>query len=127
MNEPHSFLPSCREFLRGSLSAAALIGGDSLYAAEDARTVRIGFVGCGNRGSFVADIVKDNPGLKITAAADYFEDRVAKFGETFGVPQDKRFTGLDGIHKMIANGEIDAVAVHSPPYFHVEHAKAVIS
>lgn len=126
MNAPDIPLPSRRNFLRGSLSTATLLGANALEAAEDERVIRIGFVGCGNRGSFVADIVKENPGFKITAAADYFHDRVNTFGETFGVPAERRFTGLEGFHKMIAAGGIDAVAVHSPPYFHVEHAEAAV-
>ena len=43
------------------------------------------------------------------------------FGEKFGVPADKRFSGLDGFRKMLASG-IDAVAIHTPAWFHPEQS-----
>ncbi len=88
-------------------------------AQEAGRKIRVGFVGCGGRGGFVADIFKEDGGYEFAAAADYFPDRVNAFGEKFGVPADKRFSGLDGCRKMLASG-IDAVAIHTPAWFHPE-------
>ncbi len=81
---------------------------------------KIGNIGCGGRGTFVSGIIAENPGLKLTAACDYFEDKVKAFGEKFGVAADKQFTGLDGYKKMLEH--VDAVAIHSPPFFHVQQA-----
>lgn len=81
---------------------------------------KIGNIGCGGRGSFVSGIIAENPGFKIEAACDYFEDRVKTFGEKFKVAADKQFSGLDGYKKMLEH--VDAVAIHSPPFFHVQQA-----
>lgn len=115
-----------RQFLTTAASSAALA---SLgFAQETARNpIRIGNIGCGGRGTFVCGIIKENAGLQLTAAADYFEDRVNKFGDAFAVPAANRFTGLDGFQKMLASSEVDAVAIHSPPYFHLSQAKAAVA
>ena len=81
--------------------------------AHSGPVIRIGNIGCGGRGTFVSDIIKENPGFKLVAAADYFEDRVNKFGEAHGIAADMRFTGLDGYKKMLEH--VDAIAIHSPP------------
>lgn len=81
---------------------------------------KIGNIGCGGRGTFVSGIIAENPGFKLTAACDYFEDRVKAFGEKFGVASDQQFTGLHGYQKMLE--QVDAVAIHSPPGFHVQQA-----
>ncbi len=121
--------PSRRKFLAGGAVAAAglnLVAPRTVFAAEANGKIRIGFVGCGGRGSFVAGIIAEDGGFEITAAADYFQDRADTFGEAFGVGADARFTGLGAIDAMLASGLVDAVAVHSPPYFHPEHvAKSV--
>lgn len=84
------------------------------------KLIRIGNIGCGGRGSFVSEILKENPNLQLVAAADYFEDRVNTFGEKFGIAADRRFSGLDGYKKMLEH--VDAIAIHSPPFFHVQQA-----
>ena len=107
-----------------SASAAAgitVLASTSAPAQAAGRKIKVGFAGCGGRGGFVADIFREDGGYEFTAAADYFEDRVSAFGEKFGVPADKRFTGLDGFKKMLASG-IDAVAIHTPAYFHPEQS-----
>ncbi len=82
--------------------------------------IRIGNIGCGSRGTFVSEILKENPQLQLAAAADYFPDRVTSFGEEFGIAAGRRFHGLDGYRKMLEH--VDAVAIHSPPFFHVQQA-----
>ncbi len=87
--------------------------------------LKIGNIGCGGRGNFVSGIIAENPGFKLVAACDYFEAPVTAFGEKYGVAADKRFTGLDGYKRMLEH--VDAVAIHSPPYFHVQQAVDAIA
>lgn len=81
---------------------------------------KIGNIGCGGRGTFVSGIIAENPGFKLSAACDYFEDRVKTFSEKFQIAADQQFTRLDGYKKMLEH--VDAVAIHSPPFFHVQQA-----
>lgn len=81
---------------------------------------KIGNIGCGGRGTFVSDIIAENPGFRLHAACDYFEDRVKAFGEKFKIAPQRQFTGLDGYKRMLEH--VDAIAIHSPPGFHVQQA-----
>ena len=117
-----------RDFL-GRAGAAALsltILPPGLVRGTQANTrIRLGLVGCGGRGAWLADLFRKHGGFEITAAADYFRDRVDAFGAAAGVPEARRFTGLSGYKRLLDAG-VDAVAVESPPYFHPEQAAAVV-
>jgi len=87
--------------------------------------VKLGMLGCGGRGTWIAELFKEHGGYEIVAAADYFQDKVDAFGEKLKVPPAHRYTGLSGYRKVL-DQRIDAVAVETPPYFHPEHAAAAV-
>lgn len=87
--------------------------------------ISLGLIGCGGRGTWIADLFRKHGGYEITAAADYFPDRVNAFGDKLGVPAARRFTGLKGFQRLL-NAKVDAVAIESPPYFHHEQAAAAV-
>ena len=93
------------------------------YAANS--KVNLGLLGCGGRGTWIADLFAKHGGYNIVAAFDYFQDKVDAFGKKFNVPQDHRFTALSGYRRLLETN-VDAVAVESPPYFHVEQAAAAV-
>lgn len=74
----------------------------------------------------MAGVFKEDGGYEFSAAADYFDERVQAFGGTFGVPEDRRFSGLGGYEKMLAT-DIDAVAIHTPPYFHPRQVEQALA
>jgi len=83
--------------------------------------IRIGIIGCGGRGTWIAQLFKNHGGYEVVAGADYFQDKVDAFGMQLGVPKNKLFTGLSAYQKLIDSG-VDAIAIESPPYFHPEQA-----
>jgi myo-inositol 2-dehydrogenase / D-chiro-inositol 1-dehydrogenase len=85
--------------------------------------IRLGLVGCGGRGAWIASLFGKHGGYEISAAADYFRDRVDAFGAGAGIPESRRFTGLSGYKRLLDSG-VDAVAIESPPYFHPGQAAA---
>jgi len=87
--------------------------------------IKLGLIGCGGRGKWIADLFLKHGGYELFAAADYFEDRVKETGEKFGVPEARRFTGLDG-YKRVLDCKPDAVAIITPPYFRPEQAAAAV-
>ncbi|MGM0487455.1 MAG: Gfo/Idh/MocA family protein [Planctomycetota bacterium] len=117
---------SRRRFLAGAGAATvgmSLVGPETIRAASANEKVDIGLIGCGGRGSWIADLFQKHGGYNIVAAADYFEDRVTAFGDRFDVKTAARFTGLDG-YKRLLEQPVDAVVIESPPYFHPEQAAA---
>lgn len=111
-----------RVFLKSAGAAAAagltVLPAARVWSDQANAALRIGLIGCGNRGIWLGDLFHQNANAKIVAVHDYFQDRVDLAGEKLGVPADKRYTGLDGYKQLLAEGDVDAAAIISPPYFH---------
>ena len=119
---------SRRGFIAGAGAAAfsfAAMKPELAFGTEGNSKIRLGMIGCGDRGKDIGDRFVGHGGYEIVAAADYFHDRVDEFGEKFGLESGKRFTGLSGYKKVLVSG-VDAVAIESTPYFHPEQAAAAI-
>lgn len=117
-----------RTLLKGAALSAAALSLPTILRAADAPPVgklKLGVVGCGGRGKFIADIYREQGQTTIVALHDVFKDRVDEAGERYGVPAERRFTGLDGYLKLLES-DIDAVAIESPPCFHPQQAMAAV-
>ena len=145
MNEP-SINPhrnvSRRHFVGGTLAATAagsLLGTLRGQAAEAAsapasappaavpisRKIKIGLIGCGGRGTWLAGLFKQHGGYDIHATADYFQASADQAGDALGVDKARRFSGLSAYQKLLASGA-EAVIVVNIPRFHADHAHAAI-
>ena len=116
-----------RNFIAATGAAAAftIIKPQSLRGSTANSKIKLGVVGNGGRGTWIAKLFRDHGGYEIHACADYFQDRVDNFGEQLNVDPKRRFTGLSGYKRLIDSG-VDAVAVLSPPWFHHIHAAASV-
>lgn len=117
-----------REFLAqagaATLSAAILPAGLA-RGLQAGPKIKLGLVGCGGRGVWIAKLFQKHGGYELAAAADYFADRAETAGDALGVPSSRRFSGLSGYKRLLDAG-VDAVAVETPPYFHPEQAAAAV-
>jgi len=121
---------SRRAFMAAAAGASVLAAMPA--AAEDApkpqefkRKIKLGVVGCGGRGAWIANLFKQHGGYEMHAVADYFQDAADACGNTLGVDKARRFTGLTGYKKLIESG-IEAIAIIDVPYFYAEQAKAAV-
>jgi myo-inositol 2-dehydrogenase / D-chiro-inositol 1-dehydrogenase len=87
--------------------------------------INLGLIGCGGRGTWIAELFRQNGHYNVVAVADYFPDRAAAAGEKFKVDKSRRFSGLSGYQRLL-DEKLDAVAIESTPYFHPIHAAAAI-
>ena len=114
---------SGRRSRRDFLTTAAAIGAPLLVSPRAARgseassRLTLGFIGCGGRGTWIAELFQKHGGYEIRAAADYFQDKVDAFGDKLQVAPERRYTGLSGYRRMLES-DVDAVVIESPPYFH---------
>ncbi len=119
---------SRRRFVAGA--GAAAVGVSVLPARlvrgfEANAKVDLGIIGCGGRGTWIADLFQKHGGYNVVAAADYFQDRVDALAGKFDVDSSRRFTGLSG-HRRTLEQKLDAVVIESPPYFHPEQAAGAV-
>jgi myo-inositol 2-dehydrogenase / D-chiro-inositol 1-dehydrogenase len=118
---------SRRHFLAeaGTAALALSVVGPELARGATAK-VDLGIIGCGGRGSWIADLFQKHGGYNIVAAADYFPDRVNGLSDKLGVPPARRFTGLSGYRRLLEQ-KLDAVAIETPPFFHPTQAADAVA
>lgn len=127
MSESKKYDITRRDLLAGAGAAIAF----TVVSPQIARTyaanskVKLGLLGCGGRGTWIANLFVKNGGYDLFAVYDYFQDRADGAGEHFKVPAERRFTTLSGYKKLLECG-VDAVAIESPPYFHPIQAAAAV-
>lgn len=112
-----------RTFLAGTASATAftLLRPDTVFGAAANEKIRLGLIGCGGRGAWIANLFAETGLYELVACADYFRDRVDAVGQKFGIPAQQRCDGLSG-YKRLLECKLDAVAIETPPYFHPQQA-----
>jgi myo-inositol 2-dehydrogenase/D-chiro-inositol 1-dehydrogenase len=122
---------SRRHFLAQASVGLAAISTTSLAIAQGSAAnskIRLGVVGCGKRGQWIANLFAQHGGYEIVGVADYFEAAVKSAVEKLKLPAaTPTFTGLQCAEKMIAHGGLDAIAIISPPYFHPPQAQAAVA
>lgn len=127
-----------RRFLGGAVAAGATassfnllrtVAADAPVAtpkpAEFTRKIKLGVVGNGGRGGWIANLFKRHGGYEMWAVADYFQSVADACGDALGVDKSRRFSTLSGYKKLIESG-IEAIALETPPYFFPEHARAAV-
>lgn len=127
---------SRRRFLGSTVAAGASVSSFGMWrgvAAEAPETkpaqfnrkIKLGVVGNGGRGGWIANLFKQHGGYEMWALADYFQNVADQCGDALGVNKARRFSTLSGYKKLLESG-IEAVALETPPYFFPEHVRAAI-
>jgi myo-inositol 2-dehydrogenase / D-chiro-inositol 1-dehydrogenase len=120
---------SRRQFLGSVTAASALVPwigvAQESKPAEFARKIKLGIVGNGGRGKWIADLFNQHGGYEMHAVADYFPSVADRCGDKYGVDKARRFSGLSGFQKLIESG-VEAVALETPPYFLPGYAAAAV-
>lgn len=135
MNETAS---TRREFLQTSTAAAAagLAFPAVLRAAPNSDKLRIGFIGCGGRGTgAAAQALKADSNVELWAMGDAFPEPIerslaavknaVKDDKKFNVTSERKFVGIDAYEKVIKSG-VDLVILTSPPGFRPGHLRAAV-
>lgn len=132
-SHPSALFPGSQDLTRrlfitraGAATAFTMLAPHLAGAAETQPKINIGLIGCGGRGTWIADLFQKHGGYNIVAVADYFEDRANNAGAKFKVPEASRFSGLSSYKKLLEQ-KLDAVMIISPPYFHPEQAAAAVA
>ena len=122
---------SRRQFRGGSLAAATAVS-LPIKAMQDAaskpifdRKIKLGIVGNGGRGGWIANLFKKHGGYEMRSVADYFQHVADSCGDAVGVDSTRRFATLSGYKRLLESG-IEALAIETPPYFMPEIAREAV-
>ncbi len=127
-----------RQFLGGAATVGSLmILRPELVRGTAANTaVRLGFLGCGSRGTGVATAMTENTNTRVVALADLFADQLEKARKKWdevarkkghaGIDPKLIFKGPKAYEQISTSKDVDAVLISTPDYFHVEHLEAVV-
>jgi myo-inositol 2-dehydrogenase/D-chiro-inositol 1-dehydrogenase len=105
------------------------------YAANSA--VRHGLLGCGNRGTSVAESFSKSTSAQVVALADLFPDKLT-LGKTHfdavnqglgraAIDQKLLFHGPHAFEQLAASPDIDLIQISTPPFFHVQHLETAVA
>ena len=127
-------MPSRRTLLQTTAATSLALPLAANAAGSD--ILKVGLIGCGGRGTgAAAQALKADPGARLTAMGDMFEDRLQKSHDSLlalpdvkdkvNVPKEHRFIGWDAYQHVIDSG-VDIVLLTTPPHFRPAHLKAAI-
>src|SRR5690349_5931525 len=114
-----------RQFLRGAVGTLAgmSIGGVISRAAAKAigagnRNLRIGFIGVGQRGTSLLNVILNFPGVEIPALCDIdpasLKNAQSAVEKAFGKSPEGYGKDADDYRRLLARDDIDAVVIATP-------------
>ncbi len=127
-SNPFSRTLTRRHFLTQTGAAAlafSIVRPGAVRGTEANSKIEVGCIGLGGRGRMIAGMIEKHGGYHIAAVADYFPQVANAAGDTHKIPKNRRYSGLSGYEKMIADG-VDAVVLETPPYCFPNHVEAAV-
>lgn len=128
-----------RDVLKAGVAGVAVAGFPAILRAADiGKSIKVGLVGCGGRGTGAASqALRADDYSVLTAVADVDPDRIEKAlaslnrvmkdraAEKVKVEDSKKYLGLDAYQKVIDSG-VDVVLLATPPGFRPMHYKYAV-
>jgi predicted dehydrogenase len=107
-----------------------------VFGYEANSAVRLALLGCGSRGTSVAESFLDNTSARVVALADLFPDklepaktRIDQVSAQKGyarIDSKRMFRGYKAFEEVASSPDVDAVQISTPPWFHVQHLDAAV-
>jgi predicted dehydrogenase len=128
-----------RAFIKSgaAISAFTIIKPHLVFGSKANSAIRVGVIGCGNRGTAVISSISANTNSSIIAMADIFQDQLQKATPVFNnLNTTKQFPALKtgniyqgskAYLKLLENKDVDAVLISSPAYSHVDFLEAAVA
>jgi predicted dehydrogenase len=117
-------MPNRREFLEAAVATAAAARIRPLFAADGRAIqgandrIRIGIIGCGNRGNQVATDWMKHKDSVFVAACDVAKDRLDATAAKIGQTQGNTVETFEDYRKILERKDVDAVLIATPDHWH---------
>ena len=128
-----------RAFLKNAalISGVTIIKPSLVFGTKVNSAVRLGIIGCGDRGTAVISSMSKHTNMAIIAMADLFEDQLQskraiynQLNAAKGFPainSTSIYQGSKAYLKLLDNRDVDAVLISSPAYTHPEFLEAAVA
>src|SRR5690242_13285760 len=106
-----------RRFLTGTLratGAATLLAPAAQRALGANDRVVVGLIGCGGRGRYVAELMRESPGVEYAAAADVYLPNAEQARQWAG-PKAQAYQDF---RRLLDRKDIDAIHIATPDHWH---------
>jgi predicted dehydrogenase len=120
-----------------AISGMLLVKATTAFGYQANSAVRLGLLGCGNRGKHVATSFAQNTSAQVVALADLFADQLAAGQDHFNkvntdlgrqrIDSKLLFYGPHAYEKLADSRDIDLIQISTPPFFHVQHLDAAVA
>lgn len=127
-----------RSFIKGAaaLSAFTVLNPTTVFGSRANSAIRVGIIGCGNRGTSVISAMAKHTGIQVVAMADLFSDKLdgarpkmeaLNAANGFpAIPNSNVYQGSNAYLKLLENKDVDAVLISTPAYTHPSFVVAAI-
>lgn len=109
-----------RDFLHTAIAAAAAAQARALFAGQTAPSnrIRVGIIGCGNRGNQVATDWMKHSDSVFVAACDVAKDRLDNTATRLGKTQGNTLDTYEDYRRVLERKDVDAVLIATPDHWH---------
>src|ERR1700752_222845 len=128
-----------RDFIKTTAAASGLlfVKPSPAFGYQANSAVRLGLLGCGNRGTTVASSFSKSTTAQVVALADIFPDKLALGHDHFNQlnaslgrqPVDDKllFHGPQAFEQLAEAKDADLIQISTPPFFHVQHLETAVA
>lgn len=120
-----------------AISAAIILKPGIVFGSRTNSAIRIGIIGCGNRGTAVISSMSQHTNIAIIAMADLFEDKLKAIAPKLNqlnaakgfpaIAPANIFKGSKAYLKLLELKDVDAVLISSPAYTHPTFMEAAVA
>jgi predicted dehydrogenase len=114
-----------RDFLQAAIAAAAAAQARPLFASQQQtgaaganERIRVGIIGCGNRGNQVATDWMKHKDSVFVAACDVAKDRLDQTAARLGETQGNKLDVYEDYRRILERKDVDAVLIATPDHWH---------
>jgi len=127
-----------RQFVQtGAACGLLLLKSRTAFSYQANSAVRLGLLGCGNRGTTVSTSFSKNTTAQVVALADIFPDKLA-LGRTHfnqvnaslgraAIDEKMLFHGPHAFEQLASCKDVDLIQISTPPFFHVQHLETAVA
>lgn len=128
-----------RTFIKSAatVSAFSILKPGIVFGSKANSAIRIGVIGCGNRGTAVISSISANTNSNIVAIADLFDDKLQAAEKKISLLNANKnfpalskqniYQGSKAYMRLLENKDVDAVLISSPAYSHVGFLEAAVA